>query len=66
MESEEPKYLYRIEFAPMKILDESDWKERRIPTGHLGRIYFQDINLIGEKRILEELLNEVANRIKVG
>jgi len=65
VESGEVKYPYRIEFKPMRILDELNWKARRIPIGHLGLIYFKAINPIVDKELMEKLLHEVTNRNKI-
>jgi hypothetical protein len=56
------KYPYRIEFKPVKILDERDWESRKISISHLGSIYFQGINPIRNKELLKRL-DDIAKDI---
>ncbi|MEM3449510.1 MAG: EVE domain-containing protein [Nitrososphaerota archaeon] len=59
--AERVKYPFRIEFEPVKILNEDEWEDRKISLSSFGPIYFQGINPIVDE-VLMKKLNETIKR----
>jgi len=57
------KYPYRIEFTPTRMIEEDEWKSKRVSIRHLGPIYFGGINPIRSKYLLTRL-HDLMNKIR--
>jgi len=55
------KYPYRIEFAPVALLDQKTWEAKSVGIVHLGPIYYRGINQIFE----QELVNKLVRLTKI-
>lgn len=61
--AERVKYPLRIEFEPVKIMNEEEWSDGKISIGNFGAIYFQGINPITDENAMKKLKEMVRHKL---